>query len=413
MIALVVPLVLAFLAAAPFRPLAALVVALTLSAILPTVPDGSEDTLVFLVWSGVLLAAVLVGMGLRLLEGGGRVGRDAVSITGLMLAVFVTVNALVALAVGVRLLDWGRGLAPFLPLAYCLTVRRRAWPALARPLLLALGAVGAAFAFYGLVFFVASPVRLTSLDTRQLLPWSAVGAVVWAAVAFRSGERLRGAALGLALLCAVGVLLSMTRGLIAATTAGVAVVALHAAWRSGVRGAGLAALALAAVAGGVAAWVEIPALSIGGVPMGEYAWRRLTDTATIGERWAEIRAALEGWRQSPVLGQGLGIRYESTGVLGYRGAGVAYTHNAAAYFLMTGGVVGLLLYVGLYAAPLRRLFDARASVWQVAALGALVCLGLYSLTSGAFRLFQFNLILGITLMTATYGGEVEGAGEER
>lgn len=410
---LAVPLVLAFLVAAPFRPLTALVVALTLSALLPTIPGSSEETMLFLVWSGVLLTAVLLGAALRLVEGGGRVAKDAVSLTGLMLAVFAAVNGLVALAVGIPLLEWGRGLAPFLPLAFCLTVRRRAWPALAGPVLLVLGALGAAFAVYGLVFFVAAPVRLTSADTRMLLPWSAAGAVVWTAWASRPGGRLRAAALGLAVLCAVGVLLSMTRGLIAATTAGVAVVALHAAWRSGVRVSVLAALAAAAGVGGIAAWVELPALSMGGVPMGEYALRRLTDTGTIGERWTEILAALEVWKHSPVLGQGLGFRYEAAGVLGYRGESVAYTHNAAAYFLMTGGVVGLLLYAGLYAAPLRRLFDPRATVWQVAAVGALVCLGLYSLTSGAFRLFQFNLILGITLMTATYGGVVEDAGEGR
>ena len=408
-----VPLVLAFLVAAPFRPLTALVAALTLSALLPTIPGSSEETMLFLVWSGVLLTAVLMGAALRLVEGGGRVAKDAVSLTGLMLAVFAAVNAMVALAVGIPLLEWGRGLAPFLPLAFCLTVRRRAWPALARPVLLVLGALGAAFAVYGLVFFVAAPVRLTSADTRMLLPWSAAGAVVWTAWASRPGGRLRAAALGLAVLCAVGVLLSMTRGLIAATTAGVAVVALHAAWRSGVRVSVLAALAAAAGAGGIAAWVELPALSMGGMPMGEYAFRRLTDTATIGERWTEILSALEVWKHSPVLGQGLGFRYEAAGVLSYRGESVAYTHNAAAYFLMTGGVVGLLLYAGLYAASLRRLFDPRATVWQVAAVGALVCLGLYSLTSGAFRLFQFNLILGITLMTATYGGVVEGAGEGR
>lgn len=408
-----VPLVLAFLVAAPFRPLPALVAALTLSALLPTIPGSSEETMLFLVWSGVLLTAVLLGAAFRLVEGGGRVTKDAVSLTGLMLAVFAAVNGLVALAVGIPLLEWGRGLAPFLPLAFCLTVRRRAWPALAPPVLLVLGALGAAFAIYGLVFFVAAPVRLTSADTRMLLPWSAAGAVVWTAWASRPGGRLRAAALGLAVLCAVGVLLSMTRGLIAATIAGVTVVALHAAWRSGVRASVLAALAAAAGAAGIAAWVELPALSMGGVPMGEYALRRLTDTGTIGERWTEIRAALDVWKHSPVLGQGLGFRYEAAGVLGYRGESVAYTHNAAAYFLMTGGVVGFLLYAGLYAAPLRRLFDPRATVWQVAAVGALVCLGLYSLTSGAFRLFQFNLILGITLMTATYGGVVEGAGEGR
>lgn len=405
-----VPLVLAFLVAAPFRPLPALVAALTLSALLPTIPESREDTMLFLVWSGVLLTAVFLGTALRLVGGGGRIPKDAVSLMGLMLPVFAAVNALVALAVGVPLVQWGRGLAPFLPLAFCLTVPRSAWPGLARPLLLVLGALGAAFALYGLVLFASAPVRLTSTDTRMLLPWSAAGAVVWTAWVLRPGARLRGAALGLAVLCAVGVLLSMTRGLIAATAAGVVVVALHAAWRGRVRVWVPAAFAVAA---GLVAWVELPALSVGGVPMGVYALRRLTDTGTIGERWTEILAALDVWKHSPVLGQGLGFRYESSGVLGYRGESVAYTHNAPAYFLMTGGVVGLLLYAGLYVAPLRRLFDSRATVWQVAAVGALVCLGLYSLTSGAFRLFQFNLILGITLMTATYGGVVEGAGEGR
>lgn len=413
MIPVAVPLVLVFLVVAPFRPLPALVAALALSAILPTIPDGREETLLFLGWSGVLLTAVLLGTALRLVEGGGRIAKDAVSLTGLMLAVFVTVNALVAVVVGVPLLEWGRGVAPFLPLAFCLTVPRRAWPALARPMLLVLGALGAAFALYGLAFFVAAPVRLTAADTRMLLPWSAAGAVVWTAWALRRGARLRGAALGLAVLCAVGVVLSMTRGLIAATAAGVVVVAMHTAWRSGVRIWAPATLAAAAGVWGLVAWVDLPALSMGGMPMGDYVVRRLTDTATIRERWTEIVAALEVWKHSPVLGQGLGFRYETAGVLGYRGGSVAYTHNAAAYFLMTGGIVGLFLYAVLYAAPLRRLFDPRATVWQVAAAGALVCLGLYSLTSGAFRLFQFNLILGITLMTATYGGAVEGAGEGR
>lgn len=64
------------------------------------------------------------------------------------------------------------------------------------------------------------------------------------------------------------------------------------------------------------------------------------DEGSVGVRIIEYRTAYSLWKQSPILGQGLGYRWSAPG-LDYGGP-VIYMHNIIAYSLIDFGLIGIL-----------------------------------------------------------------------
>ena len=67
------------------------------------------------------------------------------------------------------------------------------------------------------------------------------------------------------------------------------------------------------------------------------------DTGSISVRIIELQTAFKNWLSSPVLGQGIGFRWQADG-LDYGGP-VIYMHNILAFVLMNFGIIGILYIV--------------------------------------------------------------------
>ena len=111
--------------------------------------------------------------------------------------------------------------------------------------------------------------------------------------------------------------------------------------------------------------------------------------------------------RSPVVGNGLqfpvpiAVTYfgRPDSDIGDLGSTVGYLHNVWVYLLMDLGVVGLLAYVGCFAAAV---LQARRMDWRklrisnrFAAVALIAILLLYCTVEAAFRQVQTNLILGL------------------
>jgi hypothetical protein len=114
---------------------------------------------------------------------------------------------------------------------------------------------------------------------------------------------------------------------------------------------------------------------------------------------------LIGWsmfRDSPLLGKGLGVKHTMRFAVGtaedadtnFIEQRVGYVHNWIVYWLMTGGLVGTMLYIAAAGLPLVRLMRLpHEHRWLIVA--TLATAATYGLFFAVFRLLPFNLLLGL------------------
>jgi O-antigen ligase len=128
------------------------------------------------------------------------------------------------------------------------------------------------------------------------------------------------------------------------------------------------------------------------------------------ERSVELRHAWQSFRQSVVVGNGLGYGIPAQAVeLRMNREKVGYVHNVWVYMLMDLGVLGLIAYASFVALPLwrawrrRRRFGPSARACLIAAGVVLVMLMAFTTVEATFRLIQFNLILAT--LAAVLDGE--------
>lgn len=124
--------------------------------------------------------------------------------------------------------------------------------------------------------------------------------------------------------------------------------------------------------------------------------------SNVSARMDEIKIAYDLFKEKPLLGQGLGIKHEIQYDVGF-GKTLKYTkgyiHNSLFYFLMTMGISGLLIYMGIFFATiwsackcLKRNYFLASNVLMM-----LFVLGAYSQFFAVFRLIDFNIILGMLI----------------
>lgn len=126
----------------------------------------------------------------------------------------------------------------------------------------------------------------------------------------------------------------------------------------------------------------------------------------MGSRGGEIQYAWNQFRSSPIWGHGLGhgipVDVGHDFHNGPDGDSVGYIHNLWMYLLMDLGLTGFLAYVGLFlpgilaALPSLRRRDYAHDLRFCALLTVVVMLT-YTSCQAAFRLIQFNVVLGLLL----------------
>ncbi|MEF8730760.1 MAG: O-antigen ligase family protein [Candidatus Accumulibacter meliphilus] len=121
--------------------------------------------------------------------------------------------------------------------------------------------------------------------------------------------------------------------------------------------------------------------------------------ANVNSRMEEYQTAWSMFLESPILGQGLGIRHTISFETGHGEmltVSVGYVHNWIFYVLMVGGGVGLLAYSLILFGPavlvFRSLADDREQA--LAIIATVIALALYACFFAVFRLISFNLLLG-------------------
>lgn len=130
---------------------------------------------------------------------------------------------------------------------------------------------------------------------------------------------------------------------------------------------------------------------------------RLTPSAVregVGVRTSESSAALSAWSQRPLIGHGMGKKFDNPvargDVTGTVGSRVSYVHNAASYLLIQVGIVGALLYAAFISTVAIKIYRLSKTDWVVqAGFGALVALVVLATSSAVFRSIHFNLFLGM------------------
>jgi O-antigen ligase len=123
--------------------------------------------------------------------------------------------------------------------------------------------------------------------------------------------------------------------------------------------------------------------------------------ANVLTRVEEYKIAWRLFLESPILGKGLGVKHDlefetSSGqALKQR---VGYIHNWPLYALMTGGLVGLVLYTFMLIGPIQSVLRHPSQETTVNALlvWSIVLLAVYGLYFAVFRLISFNLLLAVT-----------------
>lgn len=73
---------------------------------------------------------------------------------------------------------------------------------------------------------------------------------------------------------------------------------------------------------------------------------KIVDEGSVGVRIIEYKTAYSLWKQSPILGQGLGYRWSAPG-LDYGGP-VIYMHNIIAYTLIDFGLIGIIFLGSIF-----------------------------------------------------------------
>jgi O-antigen ligase len=314
--------------------------------------------------------------------------------------------------------DWLRAVAPFavLVVAYITTtVAIRHFEDI-QVLLHCILAAAILYATNTLFLFAAyqqwAPnARVTFLDPATTVPAPLVGAVValglWLFAPAHQSPKLY---LTTFLLCSTAILATLSRGMSIGLLSGVG--ALWATlWIAKARSQQrrLTTLLLRALSFGGIALVWSGGLQI--------IYARLSDTSVNDQaRLAEYAAALDQFWRSPLWGSGLGTGFV---IPFYIDFGLEPTvnsvHNVVFYFLAKTGLIGtLLLGVWFLAAvqDARLLIRNRQSslTWSVGCiiLATLVALFIYALTFAVYRLFYYNILLGILLAVLSQARALEG-----
>lgn len=123
-----------------------------------------------------------------------------------------------------------------------------------------------------------------------------------------------------------------------------------------------------------------------------------TQAGSIDTRMQENEVAIDHIERSPVIGNGLGFRFDTSGLY-YQKTRVGYVHNSYLYVLMDFGLFGFLYL----AAPLFAVWRASPETlgtFRYHAIGLILAIGglmIFSLGFAMARLIQFNLILGVLM----------------
>jgi O-antigen ligase len=191
------------------------------------------------------------------------------------------------------------------------------------------------------------------------------------------------------LLLVVGIVLSVSRGMLLGWLLGLAIATY-------VRKPSQALLGVTAVLVGMLLWSS--AFAEVGV---EYL--RLGQEETITGRFREVEAAWDGFVAAPMFGEGLGALVE---VDGFR---KAFVHNMAAYHLWKFGLVGcVLLLLPLFA--IGRELRRSPRRLRALAIGAAAGIIGYLVTCAAYKTYYLVWIYGVVIGTSlTYFGELARA----
>jgi O-antigen ligase len=123
-----------------------------------------------------------------------------------------------------------------------------------------------------------------------------------------------------------------------------------------------------------------------------------TQEGSIDTRMQENTVALSLITDSPLIGNGLGFRFATTGLY-YQATKVGYVHNSLLYLLMDFGIFGLLYFAAPVCAVLS-LRLVRSGPHREHATGivmALLALSMDSLGFAMVRLMHFNLVFAVLI----------------
>jgi hypothetical protein len=171
----------------------------------------------------------------------------------------------------------------------------------------------------------------------------------------------------------------------------------------------------------VAGWFATETVTV----LWDNVWARFEDaiySEDMGTRGWEIQYAWSQFLASPVWGNGLGHPIPVDVVhdfsfaedVGTESDSVGYIHNVWLYMLMDLGVSGFLAYVGFFlpaiVANLRSLRQRdRYHDLKYCALLTVAVMLIYTSCQAAFRLIQFNVVLGLLLAVLSHPRVVPGA----
>jgi O-antigen ligase len=124
-------------------------------------------------------------------------------------------------------------------------------------------------------------------------------------------------------------------------------------------------------------------------------------------RLLEYKIALDIFKSKPLFGAGIGIQHDIAFQVNenqFLKQKVGYFHNWIFYWLMVGGVVGLLFYLFVLFAPLWYILnlDKQFMNYKFILSSLIITMSLYSCFFAVFRLLEFNLILAINCGIALY-----------
>jgi O-antigen ligase len=133
------------------------------------------------------------------------------------------------------------------------------------------------------------------------------------------------------------------------------------------------------------------------------------NSGTVIGRVDEIRAFLAAFRESPVLGKGLGYRFSDPGSFDFSLAfGIFVPHNHFAFVAGTMGIVGLALYYGVLvsawrrsrAISKRRNLDPEYRRTMIALVASLGTGFLFTLSSTSFTTLSYNLLIAVIVFAS-------------
>lgn len=365
------------------------------------------------------------------------------------LLVFLIVNYIVASRNDVSIMEWGRGLIPFLFIlvGIPLSVSLLKSPGALRALMISFLILSALFAFRTVLVFLQEelwkPIHLVlEKDTGEwvkpegdfdsslyakdeirtflrrvtlFLPQSTsvmmILSIVWGGLGYLLIEgKARFLSLAVSMLGMVAILFTQTRSMVLTVCAVYVCIASYLLlYRRGMFRkffALVATLLVTSIAtiiifdfGGVLSLRFCKLFASAGLGSGEYELWENEEDVNITARLEECKIAFDMFLESPVLGKGLGAKHTMLFSVWFGEIleqEVSYIHNWVLYFLSLSGVIGFLIYVWIVASPLMQVsknnfFKSDLGLIVYTTIGSLIC---YALFFAVFRLIPFNLVLG-------------------